>query len=81
MKVENHSGRQRTFTKMEEPEQKYRNIKQHNMFREVQVLGCGWSTDACLVGGGGEDGDITLNNKDADRVMCIEAIETFFTTL
>lgn len=45
---------------MYEPEQKYRDMEQCNMFREMQVLGCGWSTDACLVGVGGEDGN--LNN-------------------
>lgn len=81
MKVENPIGKQRAFTKREKAEQKYRNIRQHNMFREAQVLGCGCSTDACLAEGGGEDRDTTLNNKAADRAMCIEAIETLFTTL
>lgn len=48
---------------MEETEKTYRDIRQHNMFREMQVLGCVWSIDARLVGGGGEDGDMMLNDR------------------
>lgn len=49
---------------MEEPEQKHRDREQHNMFREVRVLGCGWNLDACLVRGPGSKGeDVMVNNR------------------
>ena len=45
------------------PEEKHGDMEQSNVFRKCRYPECAWSVDACLVGEGGEDGDMMLNDR------------------
>lgn len=55
--------RREFLSQKKEPEKKHRDMEQSSVFSEMQVHGLCLGHGCCLVRGGGEDGDMMLNDR------------------